>query len=346
MNLRGTFLWLKVTIVIVSMPLIGYASNVYKSTYISTWRNIKVTLDSSNPTVAFGDDHHNLLTIKNVGETPLSVPLDANCHTGYKLLNRNKKVIREKSLSNGSCINFEYNDLRLVPGEFVQVDFYIGDLEPGIYRAIFEVPPKDDLVVDFEVLEPVNMTAGLGQRCEFITRKTCEIGLVCSFDGFLPGEPGMCVQPPFDRLNYIPDEDKDYVEWERDRYIQVEQKILFDRSEYKSSFGLFDMKTGYVSESDFEKYMKAQTGREVDVNNEKGYVRKDVALTAMYRTMYRNRHPEDLEVFYFKDSKWSPYGTYIEDSAENGLIDVPESGIFGIDAWVTWEDLKTWERRF
>lgn len=346
MKLRGTFLWLKIALVIISIPLIGYASSFYTSSYIDTWRNIEVTLDSDYPVVSFGDDYHNYVTFKNISDTTLSVPLDSQCHTGYKLLDRNKRVIREKSFANGSCINFEYNDLRLVPGEYIKVDFYIGNLEPGIYRAVFEVPPRDDMIVDFEVLDPVNLTSGIGGSCQYSSRKTCEEGLTCNFDGVLPGEPGVCIEPVFDRLNYIPDAEIDYVQWQRKDYVQEQPRVLNGFSSYSDSYGLFDGKSGYVYELDFEKYMKVQTGRDVDVNGSEGYVRRDVALTALYRTMYRNRHPEDLKVYKFKDSKWSQYGNYIEASAEKGFIDLPESRIFAIDGWLTWEELRRWESRF
>jgi hypothetical protein len=346
MKIRGSLLWLKVALVIMFVPLLGYASNFYKDSSLNSWRNVKVTVDADYPEVSYGADYHTYVTIQNVGESALSVPLDTECHVGYKLLNREKRIIREKRFENGSCINFDYNNLVLVPGEYEIVDFYIGDLEPGIYRAVFEVPPKNDMVVDFKVLEPVDLTVGLGEECGFASRKSCEVGLVCNYQGVLPGMPGRCVLPEDDRPNYFPENKDDFVNWSREDYVYQPPVILGKRfNAYEYNYG-YDEKTGYVWKEDFENIVKINTGRDVDVVGEDIYVRRDVALTALYRTMVRNKHPEDLRTYAFKDSIWSKYGNYIEEAARLGIIEVPESKIFAPDGWLTWEDLREWLRGF
>lgn len=344
MKIRGSLLWLKVAFVMMLVPAIGYASNFYTGS-INTWRNVSVALKVDHPVVSYGADYHAYVTIKNIGDSALSVPLNGECHVGYKLLDRQKKVIREKTFENGSCINFEYNNLKLVPDEYEVVDFYIGELEPGFYRAIFEVPPKGDLMVDFEVLEPVDMTVGIGEECGGIARRICSTGLVCSVDGVLPGAPGICVAPEFSRLNYIPDEQRDFVGWNREKYVY--EPIFTNVESFEvGELMTFENKTGYVLKEDFEKYMFIYTGRDVEITGSDIYVRRDIALTAVYRTMYRSRHPEDLKVYHFIDSKWSQFGNYIEASAELGFVDVPPSRIFAIDGWLKWADLRAWLREF
>ncbi len=332
------------------LPAIGYASNFYKTSYIDAWRNVKVTLNADHPVISYGAEYHAYVTIKNISRNPVSVPLDSNCHVGYRLLNNDKRIIRDKSLGDGTCINFDYGDLRLMPDEEVNVDFYIGGLEAGTYRAVFEVNPVEDMVVDFKVLEEVSRVSSLGGSCGFSSRNRCEMGLVCNFDGVLPGMPGTCTEPYYDRLNYKHSDDVDFIEWDGAR--PVESPYSIDEYNYGGTVYSIDKKwsfddaKGYVLEEDFERYMKIVTGREVDIESDSAFVRRDVALTAVYRTMYRNRHPEDLRVYAFKDSKWSPYGNYIEESARLGFINVSESKYFLIDGWLKWEDLREWVRKF
>jgi hypothetical protein len=201
------------------------------------------------------------------------------------------------------------------------------------------------MIVDFEVLEPVDVTAKEGEQCGGIARKTCEAGLVCNVDGVLPGTPGICTLPEYTRLNYIPNGDKDFVGWHRSKYVYEPQTVGIRNYEV-GELVAFENKSGYVLKEDFEKYLFVNTGRNVEITGDDIYVRRDMALTAIYRTMYRSKHPEDLKKYHFVDSKWSPYGNYIEASAELGFIEVPSSKIFGFDGWLKWGDLKEWLRSF
>lgn len=359
MKLRGFLFWLKVTFIIVLIPTIGYASNVYGNSGIDNWRKVKVKLNPDYPEVGYGVDYHVSVMIKNTGNSALRVPLNSGCHVGYKLLNRQKQIIRKKNIANGSCINFDYDDLVLVPNEYEMIDFYISDLEPGIYRAVFEVPPKKEKIIDFKVLEPVDKISMQGESCGGFPGNKCARGLICNYDGNVPGATGVCVEPRYNRLNFIPKPKKDYVNWDTypykyepplsttslkdngNNFYNPDKKNIYER--YSA---LTEKRTGYVRKNEFEQVVKVQTGRDIDISGNYEFVRRDITLTALYRTMIRNQQPEDLRVYAFKDSKWSGYSNYIEAAAKLELIDVPESKIFAPDGWLKWDDLRLWLRQF
>lgn len=339
MKFRGGLLWLKVALIVIGIP-VAFAS-VNTEDNINNWRQVDVTVRGNYPEVLYGDAYHAYVTIKNVGKSPVTIPLDSECQVGYRLRDNNKKIIRQASYELGTCYRFDYNNLKLVSGEFEQVDFYVDDLSPGYYRIEVQVKPKETIKMDFRVLEPADKTSGLGEQCGGFPKFSCEIGLSCSYDGVLAGMPGVCVLPEYERENISSLSDIDYVQWERNKNTNTSD-ILSQGLKYKG-YNTYLPRSGYVLNIDLEKYLYEQTGRDVDLPGmDYDYTRRDVAATSVYRTMIRNHKPESLKVYGFVDSKYSLYSNYIEEMARLNIIDIPESKFFAPDGYLEWKTLGQW----
>ena len=338
MKTRGSLLWLKVAFIVIGIPVAVASVNI--ETSINNWRNIDVSVGGYKTEVSYGDPFHVYVTLKNIGSSPTSVQLDTQCQVGYRLRNNNKQIIREASYENKTCFRFDYNDLKLVPNELEQVDFYVDGLDSGYYRMEVLVKPKAPIILDFKVLEPVNKISQIGEECGGFARFVCAEGLSCNYDGVLPGMPGMCVSPEFDRNNFEVRKNLDYIMWDRkptnNLYASNLKNSVYD-------FGFTNFQTGYIRNHEFAKFINEQTGRKVQlVGGEYDFLTREIAATVIYRTYIRNNKPESLKVNFFTDSKFSKYGIYIEEMARLNIVNVPEFRLFMPDGYMSWEVLMEW----
>lgn len=322
--MRKLFSLILVTLVVLSGVVLNSNKSSLNASNLNDWRFANIRVASSKVEITNKESFFFHVQILNDTNRVLDLDFGDDCDVGYRLRDRDKKVIR-----NFDCENYAGERIILGPGEYESIDFQVKDLGFGIYRADVKVGPfSNKYRLDFEVVSPVEYISFEGGVCGGIQQFQCATGLVCTLKTNPMSAEGVCMLPD----QAIPNRS------ERNDVVLVDGHLgLID-----NDFPNF----GYVSDIEFINLMKRYSNREVLVRSKDGYISRATALTAMYRTMIRNQHPKALEVNYFLDSKWSKYGNYIEESADLGLIDVTEDKLFVPEGRLTWSQADEWLRRF